>query len=87
MYIENEALLNLYVRPILQVNFLLEDEQTQLRNLEETMDFYRNPRVLALDGERFDFEGLTEELNYDVYGNYVISHTRGNSQLCGRFPP
>lgn len=43
MYIENETLLNLYVRPILQVNFLLEDEQTQLRNLEETMDFYRNP--------------------------------------------
>lgn len=69
-----------YNRPILQVNFLLEDEQTQLRNLEEAMDFYRNPQVLALDGKRFDFEGLTEELNYDVYGNYVISHTRGNSQ-------
>lgn len=52
MYIENEALINLYVRPFPEGR-----------------------------------SELTEELNYDVYGNYVISHTRGNCQLCGRFPP
>ena len=38
--------------------------------------------MLALDGERLDFEGLTEELNYDVYGNYVISHTPGEIANC-----
>ena len=68
-----------YNRAILQVNFLLEDETILSRNLEDALRFYRDPRVLALDGERFDFEGLAQELNYDVYGNYVISHTRENS--------
>lgn len=58
MYIENEALLNLYVRPILQVNFLLEDEQTQLRNLEEAMDFYRNPRCWRWTGNGLILRGL-----------------------------
>lgn len=69
-----------YNRPILQVNFLLEEAETLSCNLEQAMQFYRDPRVLALDGARFDFEGLTEELNYDVYGNYVISHTRQNAE-------
>ena len=68
-----------YNRAILQVNFTLEDEETLIWNVEQAIHFYSNPQVLALDGERFDFDGLIEELNYDVYGNYVISHTRENA--------
>lgn len=65
-----------YNRPILQVNFLLEEAETLSCNLEQAMQFYRDPRVLTLDGGRFDFEGLTEELNYDVYGkpNFITQH-------------
>ncbi len=69
-----------YNRPILQVNFLLEEEGELQWNLDEALRFYHDPKVLALDGERFDFAGLIEELNYDVFGNYIMSHTRENSK-------
>lgn len=69
-----------YNRPILQVNFLLDDEETLLWNLDQALRFYTDPKVRALDGDRFDFDGLIKELNYDTLGNYIISHTRENAK-------
>ena len=69
-----------YNRPILQVNFLLDDEETLIWNLDQALRFYTDPKVRDLDGDRFDFDGLIKELNYDTLGNYVISHTRENAK-------
>lgn len=33
-------------------------------------------RVRSLEGDRFDFDELITELNYDVFGNYVLSNER-----------
>lgn len=30
----------------------------------------------SLEGDRFDFDELITELNYDVFGNYVLSNER-----------
>ena len=69
-----------YNRPILQVNFLLEEERELSWNIDQALEFYNDPKVRALDGEKFDFDGLIEELHYDTWGNYVLSHIRENSQ-------
>ena len=68
-----------YNRCILQVNFFLGDETEMMANLDQALAFYRSPEVLALDGGRFDFDGLIEELNYDTFGNYIMAHNRENA--------
>lgn len=69
-----------YNRVIVQVNFLLAEAEELQQNLDQALEFYNDEKVLAFDGERFDFPELIEELNYDVLGNYVISHTRENAK-------
>lgn len=69
-----------YNRPILQVNFFLGTDEELARNLDQALAFYRDPKVLALDGDRFDFDGLIEELYYDTFGNYILAHNRENAK-------
>lgn len=45
---------------------------------------YDNPAVRALDGERYDLDGLKRELIHDVYGNWVCG-MEGNEKLQGEF--
>ena len=65
-----------YNRPVVQGNFLLTEAEELNDHLEQALEFYSNEKVRALDGDRFDFDGLIRELNYDVLGDYVMSHTR-----------
>ncbi len=74
--VRKRLIYSFYNRPVVLVNFLLADEEELKRELDEAEKFFCNEDVRALDGERFDFDGLLEELNYDVFGNYVMSHTR-----------
>ena len=77
--VRRRILYGFYNRAILQVNFFLGDDDEILQNLDEALAFYHDPEVLALDGGRFDFDGLIEELNYDTFGNYILAHNRTNA--------
>lgn len=68
-----------YNRAILQVNFRLESVETLYQNVQEGIQFFTNPDVLALDGDKIDFSGLTQEMVFDVYENYVTAHSRQDS--------
>lgn len=42
---------------------------------------YNDPAVRELDGERYDLDGLTEELYYDVYGNWICGSDQ-KEEMC-----
>ena len=44
--------------------------------LDEAIAFYKDERVRRLDGDKFDFQELIDELNYDVLGNYILATDR-----------
>lgn len=51
-----------------------EDEEFQKNLIEQTdraIAVYDDPRVRALDGDKYDLDGLKEEIEYDVYGNWI----------------
>ena len=60
-----------YNRPVVQGNFLLTEADELNDYLEQALEFYNDEKVRALDGERFDFDGLIRELYY-----YEIELTR-----------
>ena len=74
--VRKRLIYSFYNCPIMIVNFLLADTDELNLQLDEAEAFFNHPQVRALDGDKFDFDGLLEELNYDVFGNYVMSHTR-----------
>lgn len=74
--VRKRILYSFYNRLIVQVNFCLAEVDELEANLKEALDFYNDERIRALDGSHFDLDGLIEELYYDVFGNYVLSHTR-----------
>ena len=78
--VRKRILYGFYNRPILQGNFLLTEAKELNDNREQALQFYNDEKVRALDGERFDFDGLIRELNYDVLGDYIMSHTRETSE-------
>ncbi len=68
-----------YNYPIVKINFsLLNPRQPQeiIQDVDEALAFYNDERVRALEGDGFDFDELIDELNYDVFGSYVLSHER-----------
>ena len=46
-----------------------------MQYIDEALEFYNDEKVRELDGERFDFDELIEELNYDLLGNSVPRFT------------
>lgn len=46
-----------------------------MQYIDEALEFYNDEKVRELDGERFDFDELIEELNYDLLGNSVLRFT------------
>ncbi len=42
-----------------------------IRQVDRAAALYDDPAVRELDGERYDLDGLKEELYYDVYGNWI----------------
>ena len=57
------------------MNFNLDTAKELLQYIDEAMEFYNDEKVRELDGERFDFDELIEELNYDLLGNSVLRFT------------
>ncbi len=54
------------------------------KEIARAAEVYDNPEVRALDGERYDLDGLKKELLHDVYGNWVCG-MEGNESLEGAF--
>lgn len=71
-----------YNCPVVLGNFLLAEAEELNDHLEQALEFYNDEKVRALDGDRFDFDGLIRELNYDILGDYVMSHTR---ETCAKW--
>lgn len=46
--------------------------------IDEALAFYNNEEVRALDEDKFDFDELIKELNYDLLGNSVLGYSREN---------
>lgn len=65
-----------YNFPVINMNFNLGTGKDILKYIDEALAFYNDERVRALDGERFDFDGLIEELNYDLLGNSVLRYSK-----------
>ena len=74
--VRKRIIYSFYNYPIVLYNFQMAGAPLINQLLDEALEFYNDPKVRALDGERFDFPELIEELNYDVLGNYVLSHDR-----------
>ena len=60
---------------IVLMNFNLDTAKELLQYIDEALEFYNDEKVRELDGERFDFDELIEELNYDLLGNSVLRFT------------
>lgn len=42
-----------------------------IRQVDRAVALYDDPAVREMDGERYDLDGLKEELYYDIYGNWI----------------
>lgn len=72
-------LLSFYNYAVVNINWQLLSDEDALRVLDEGLAFLGDPRVRALDGERYDIDGLIEELEYDTLGNRMIPADRSIS--------
>lgn len=68
-----------YNRVAILTNYNLADVNELNYYLEDAKAFYKDKKIVAFDGHQFDFDGLIEELNYDIIGNYVIANTRDSA--------
>ncbi len=74
--VRKRILYSYYNYPVVLFNFGLIGPKGILEEMERALAFYTDERVVALDGERFDFKQIIEELNYDLLGNYMIASER-----------
>ena len=74
--VRKRILYSFYNYPIITLNFNLGTASGTLKMIDEAIAFYNDEKVRALDGERFDFDGLIEELNYDLLGNSLLRFER-----------
>ena len=77
--VRRRIIYSFYNYPIVKNNFLLVDPdhpQEIAQEVDKALAFYNDERVRRFEGESFDFDELIDELNYDVFGNYVLSHER-----------
>lgn len=77
--VRKRIIYSFYNYAIVKINFSIIDplnpnEIAQV--VDDALDFYNDERVRSLEGDRFDFDELITELNYDVFGNYVLSNER-----------
>ena len=54
------------------------------REIARALEVYDDPAVRALDGDKYDLDGLKKEVVHDVYGNWVCG-MEGNERLEGAF--
>ena len=65
-----------YNLPVIIMNFSLGTASEILQYIDEALAFYNDEKIRALDGERFDFDGIIKELNYDLLGNSVLQYSK-----------
>ena len=65
-----------YNYPITLMNFNLVNARELMQLIDEALAFYNNEEVRALDEDKFDFDELIKELNYDLLGNSVLGYSR-----------
>ena len=70
--VRKRILYSYYNFPIVIANFDLGTATELLQYIDEAQEFYRDEKIRELDGDRFDFEELIEELNYDLLGNSIL---------------
>ncbi len=58
-----------------------EYQEDLIRQVDRAVALYDDPAVRSLDGERYDLDGLKEELYYDVYGNWICG-TDSPEEMC-----
>lgn len=73
--VRKRIIFSYYNFPVVIMNFNLGTAKELLQYIDEGLAFYNDEKIRALDGERFDFDGLIEELNYDLLGNTVLRFT------------
>ncbi len=74
--VRKRIIFSYYNLPIIIMNFSLGSASDTLRYIDEALVFYNDEKIRALDGERFDFDGLIQELNYDLLGNSVLQYSK-----------
>ena len=77
--VRKRIIYSFYNYAIVKINFSIIDPLNPgeiIEAVDEALDFYNDERVRSLEGDSFDFDELITELNYDVFGNYVLSHER-----------
>lgn len=52
-------------------NESVEFQKHLIEQTDRAIAVYDDPKVRALDGDKYDLDGLKEELEYDVYGNWI----------------
>ncbi len=77
--VRKRIIFSFYNRAAILVNFFLAEADELQHYMDEALAFYSDAQVVAQDGDKMDFPGLIEELNYDVFGNYVMGHTKQNA--------
>ncbi len=58
-----------------------EYQEQLIREVELANTVYDDPRVRAQDGEKYDLDELRDELNYDIYGNWICG-SDGSDEMC-----
>lgn len=74
--VRKRILYSYYNYPVVLFNFGMIGPKGILEEMERAIAFYTDERVVALDGGRFDFKQIMEELSYDLLGNYMIASER-----------
>lgn len=59
-------------------------QEQMMREAARAAEVYDDPAIRALDGERYDLDGLKKELLHDLYGNWVCGMEK-NERLEGEF--
>ena len=76
--VRKRILHSFYNYPIVMMNFNIGTAEEIIQLIDEATEFYNNRQIRALDEDKFDFDGLIEELNYDLLGNSVLRYSREN---------
>mgnify|MGYP002768667359 FL=1 len=76
--VRKRILFSYYNYPITLMNFNLVNARELMQLIDEALAFYNDEKVRALDEDKFDFDELIKELNYDLLGNSVLGYSREN---------
>ena len=76
--VRKRIIFSYYNYPITLMNFNLVNARELMQLIDEALAFYNDEKVRALDEDKFDFDELIKELNYDLLGNSVLGYSREN---------